>query len=44
MAQQEEGGMWKKITDEDIRLALFNQSVKKAAGPDRLGLKAIWLL
>jgi len=33
--------MWKKITDEDIRTALFDQSVKKAPGPDRLGFKAI---
>jgi len=42
---QEEGGeMWKKITNEDIRLALFDQSVKKAPGPDRLGFKAIRLL
>jgi len=43
-AQEEGGGMWKKITDEDIRLALFDQSVKKAPGPDRLGFKAIRLL
>jgi len=40
-AQEEGGGMWKTITDEDIRLALFDQSVKKAPGPDRLGFKAI---
>jgi len=37
-------GMWKKITDEDIRLALFDQSVKKAPGPDRLGFEAMRLL
>jgi len=43
-AQKEGGGMWKKITDEDIQVALFDQSVKKAAGPDRLGFKAIRLL
>jgi len=43
-AQEEGGGMWKTITDEDIRLALFDQSVKKAPGPDRLGFKAIRLL
>jgi len=36
--------MWKKITEEDIREALFNQSVQKAPGPDRLGFKAIRLL
>jgi hypothetical protein len=40
-AQEEGGEMWKTITDEDIRLALFGQSVKKAPGPDRLGFKAI---
>jgi len=43
-AQEEGGGMWKTISDEDIRLALFDQSVKKAPGPDRLGFKAIRLL
>ena len=43
-AQDEGGGMWRKITDEDIRLALFDQSVKKAPGPDRLGFKAMRLL
>jgi len=43
-AQEEGGRMWKKITDEDIRLALFDQSVKKAPGPDRLGFKAMRLL
>jgi len=43
-AQDEGGGMWKKITNEDIRLALFDQSVEKAPGPDRLGFKAIRLL
>jgi len=43
-AQGEGGEMWKKITEEDIREALFNQSVKKAPGPDRLGFKAIQLL
>jgi len=36
--------MWKKITNEDIRLALFDESVKKAPGPDILGFKAIRLL
>ena len=42
---QEEGGeMWKKITDEDVREALFNQSIQKAPGPDRLGFKVIRLL
>jgi len=40
-AQEEGGDKWKKITDEDIRMALFDQSVKKVAGPDRLGFKAI---
>jgi len=40
-AQGEGGEMWKKITDEDIREALFNQSVQKAPGPDRLGFKSI---
>jgi hypothetical protein len=43
-AQEEGEGMWKMITDEDIRLALFDQSVKKAPGPDRLGFKAMRLL
>jgi len=43
-AQQEGGEMWKKITDEDIRKALFSQSVQKAPGPDRLGFKAIRFL
>jgi len=43
-AQEEGGEMWKKITDEDIREALFNQSVQKAPGLDRLGFKAIRLL
>jgi len=43
-AQEERGEIWKKITDEDIREALFNQSVQKAPGPDRLGFKAIRLL
>ena len=32
-AQEEGGEMWKKITDEDIQEALFNQSVQKAPGP-----------
>ena len=40
-AQEEGEEMWKKITDEDIREALFDQSVQKAPGPDRLGFKAI---
>jgi len=40
-AQEEGGEMWEKITDEDIRVALFDQLVKKAPGPDRLGFKAI---
>jgi len=43
-AQEEGGEMWKKITDEDIREALFSQSVQKAPGPDRLGFQAIRLL
>jgi len=43
-AQEEGEEMWKKITDEDIREALFNQSVQKAPGPDRLGFMAIRLL
>jgi len=43
-AQEEGGEMWKKITDEDIREALFNLSVQKAPGPDRPGFKAIRLL
>ena len=43
-AQAEGGGMCKEITDEDIRLALFKQSVKKAPGPNRLGFKEIRLL
>jgi len=43
-AQEVGGEMWKKITDEDIREALFNQSVQKAPGPDRLGFKVIRLL
>jgi uncharacterized protein involved in tolerance to divalent cations len=43
-AQEDGGGMWKTITDEGIQVALFNQSVKKAPGPDRLGFKAIRLL
>jgi hypothetical protein len=43
-AQEEEGGMWKMITEEDIRVAMFDQSVNKAPGPDRLGFKAIRLL
>jgi len=42
-AQEEGGEMWKKITDEDIREALFNQSIQKAPGPDRLEFKAIRL-
>jgi len=40
-AQEEGGEMWKKITDEDIREALFSQSIQKAPGPDRLGFKAM---
>jgi hypothetical protein len=43
-ARKEGGEMWKKITEEDIREALFEQWVKKAPGPDRLGFKAIRLL
>jgi len=43
-AQEEGGEMWKKITDEDIREALFNPWVQKAPGPDRLGFKVIRLL
>ena len=42
-AQEEGGGMWKMITEENIRKAVFGQSVKKAPGPDRLGFKAIRL-
>jgi hypothetical protein len=39
---KEEGGeMWKMINDEDVRLAVFDQSVKKAHGLNRLGIKAI---
>jgi hypothetical protein len=43
-AQEEGGGMRRMITDEDVRGAVFDQSVKKAPGPDRLGFKAIRLL
>jgi len=43
-AQEEGGEMWKKITDEDVRMALFDQSVKKSPGPDRLWYKAVRLL
>jgi len=43
-AQEEGGEVWKIITDEDIRRAVYDQSVKKAPGPDRLGFKAIRLL
>jgi len=43
-AEEEGGGIRNKITDEDIPLALFDQSAKKAPGPDRLGLKATGLL
>jgi hypothetical protein len=40
-AKAEGGEKWKKITEEDIREALFDPSVKKAPGPDRLDFKAI---
>ena len=40
-AQEEGGGMWKTITDENIREAVFGQSFKKAPCPDRLGFKTI---
>jgi hypothetical protein len=43
-AQEKGGGTWKIITDEDIREALFDQSVKKTPGLDRLGFNAIQLL
>jgi len=43
-AQEEGGEMWKKITDKDIQVAVFDGSVKKASGPDRLVFKAIRLL
>jgi len=43
-AQEKGGEMWKRITEEDIREAMFNQSVQKAPGPDRLGFKVIRLL
>jgi hypothetical protein len=43
-AHEEGEGMWKMITDEDMRLALFDQSVKKPPGPERLGFKAMRLL
>jgi len=43
-AQEEGGEMWKKITDEDIREALFNPSVQMAPGLDRLGFTVIRLL
>ena len=36
--------MWKTITDENIREAVFRQSTKRAPGPDRLGFKVIKLL
>ena len=32
------------ITNEDIRKALFDQSIKKAPGPTKLNFKAIKLL
>ena len=43
-AQKEGGEVCEKITDEEIREAVFNQSVQKAPGPDRLGFKPIRLL
>jgi len=43
-AQEEGGEMWKKIIDEDVQEALFNQSIQKAPGLDRLAFKAITLL
>ena len=33
-----------RITNEDVRRALFGQSVKKAPGPTKLNFKAIRLL
>ena len=33
-----------RITNEDVRKALFGQSVKKALGPTKLNFKAIRLL
>jgi hypothetical protein len=32
------------ITEEDIEKALFEQSIKKALGPDKLNFKALRLL
>ena len=32
------------ITEEDIEKALFEQSIKKAPGPDKLNFKALRLL
>ena len=43
-AQEKGGEMWKRITEEDIREVLFNQSVSNAPGPDRLGYEAMRLL
>jgi len=43
-AEEEGGEMWNKIIDEDIQEALFNWSVQKEPGLDRLGFKAIRLL
>jgi hypothetical protein len=42
-AREEGGEMWKNITNEDVREVLFDQSVKKAPGPDRLWFEAIQL-
>jgi len=39
-AKEERGEMWRKITKEDIRDALFDQSVKKAPGLDRQRFQA----
>jgi hypothetical protein len=36
--------MYKMITDEDIRKAVYEQSVQKAPGPDKLVFKVIRLL
>ena len=43
-ARKEGAEMWKSITEEDIQEAVFNQSILKASGQDRLGFKAIWFL
>jgi len=40
-APEQGGEMWRNITDQNIREALFDQWVLKAPGPDRLGLKSV---